>query len=84
MEVGIKELKNSLSRYLKRIQAGEELTITDHGKAVALIIPVNSHRVLDQLIAEGLVTKSRASFRPKLPKRIKSKGTVSDLVAKQR
>lgn len=39
-EVGVRELKNRLSRYLKRVQAGEELIITEHGRTVARLVPV--------------------------------------------
>jgi len=33
--VGIRELKNNLSRYLRTIQAGERVLITDRGRPVA-------------------------------------------------
>jgi antitoxin (DNA-binding transcriptional repressor) of toxin-antitoxin stability system len=35
MEVSIREMKNSLSRYLKLVQAGRDVTITDRGRPVA-------------------------------------------------
>jgi len=35
MEVSIREMKNGLSRYLKLIQSGRDVTITDRGRAVA-------------------------------------------------
>ena len=37
MYVAIRELKNHLSRYLKRVSAGEEIVVTAHGKPVARI-----------------------------------------------
>lgn len=40
MEVSIREMKNNLSRYLKRVQAGEEVIITDRGRPVARLGPV--------------------------------------------
>jgi antitoxin (DNA-binding transcriptional repressor) of toxin-antitoxin stability system len=33
--VGIRELKNNLSRYLRRIEAGERFAVTDRGRVVA-------------------------------------------------
>ncbi len=35
---GIKDTKNNLSRYLALVKAGEDVVITEHGKAVARII----------------------------------------------
>jgi prevent-host-death family protein len=35
--VGIRALKNDLSRYLRRVQAGERFVITDRGKPVAAL-----------------------------------------------
>ncbi len=37
--VGIRELKNRLSQYLKRVRAGERVVVTERGKPVAIISP---------------------------------------------
>jgi prevent-host-death family protein len=83
MEVGVRELRNNLSRYLDRVRAGEEVVVTDRGRAVARVLPVGAERVLDRLIAEGVVTPARRPRR-RAGRPIKSEGTVSDLVADQR
>jgi prevent-host-death family protein len=83
MEVGVRELRNNLSRYLDRVRSGEEVVVTERGRAIARVLPVGTERILDRLIAEGVVTPAgqpkRRAGRP-----IKSKGTASDLVADQR
>jgi prevent-host-death family protein len=84
MEAGVRELRDHLSRYLDAVRDGQEVTVTDHGKAVARLVPLDRPRPLDRLIAEGLVTPSRAPKRPRTGRGIKAKGTVSDLVAEQR
>lgn len=38
MEVPVRELKNRLSEYLRRVQAGEEIVVTSRGKAVARLL----------------------------------------------
>ena len=38
--VGIRNLKNSLSRYLKMVREGETVLITDRNKIIAELIPV--------------------------------------------
>ena len=83
MEVGIRELRDNLSRYLDRVRGGEEVVVTDRGYAVARVLPIGGERALDRLVAEGVVTPAR---RPKQSagKPMRTKGTVSDLVAEQR
>lgn len=84
MEVGIRELRDHLSRYLEQVQQGEEITVTDRGKAVARILPMSGERTIDRLIREGLVTPARRPKRRELPPPIKVNGTVSDLIIEQR
>jgi prevent-host-death family protein len=83
MEVGIRELRNHLSRYLDRVRDGDEVVVTDRGRAIARVVPVDGERLLDRLIAEGVVTPARQPKRP-AARPIKAKGTVSDLVGDQR
>ena len=82
-EIGIRELRDHLSRYLERVQLGEEVVVTDRGRAIARVVPMSGERTIDRLIREGRVTPARTRKRT-LPKPIRAKGTVSDLVAEQR
>lgn len=84
MEAGVRELRDHLSRYLELVREGTEVTVTDHGKAVARLVPLDQPRPLDRLIAEGLVTPPRTGKRARTGKAISTKGPVSDLVAEQR
>jgi len=63
MEVGIRDLRNHLSRYLARVARGDELVVTDRGQAVARISPIDVPRPIDRLIAEGLVHPSLGTPR---------------------
>jgi prevent-host-death family protein len=83
MEVGIRELRNHLSRYLDRVRDGDEVVVTDRGRAIARVIPAGGERVLDRLIAEGVVKPARQPKR-RAARPINTKGTVSDLVSEQR
>jgi prevent-host-death family protein len=40
MKVTVRDLKNHLSEYLGRVQAGEEITVTSRGKRVARLSAV--------------------------------------------
>ncbi|MCC7410555.1 MAG: type II toxin-antitoxin system prevent-host-death family antitoxin, partial [Gammaproteobacteria bacterium] len=37
--VGVRELKNRLSEYLRRVRLGERLLVTDRGEVVAEFVP---------------------------------------------
>lgn len=55
--VGVAELRQNLSRYLRRVQQGERLVVTDHNRPVAeLGPPATPASTLDRLIAEGRVS----------------------------
>ena len=83
MDVGVRELRDGLSRHLARVKEGHSITITDHGRPVARIVPVGGPTKLEQLIADGQVTPaSRPKGRRRQP--IATAGTVSDLVDEQR
>jgi prevent-host-death family protein len=63
MKVGLRELKNRLSHYVREVRAGQEIQVTDRGEAVAELLPPRPRRGgLDvrQRLAErarrGLVT----------------------------
>jgi prevent-host-death family protein len=63
--VGTKDLKNNLSHYLRRVREGEVVRVTDRGKVVAELRPVDATEgEEDQLLAEleksGLVTRGSA------------------------
>ena len=83
MEVGIRDLRNQLSRYLEAVRAGDEIVVTDHGRAVARLVPLDEPRVIDRLVAEGVVTPARSNQRTSA-RRARARGTVSDLVTEQR
>ncbi len=61
METGIRELKDNLSLYIRRIEAGERVVVTTHGRAVAELVRPTANRLrrtsqFDQLIASGVIT----------------------------
>lgn len=82
MRVSVKDLKNNLSAYLKRVRLGEELIITVHHHAVAKLVP---------LIGEDIATEMDwSSFRADIRElhqklsKIHLKESMRDTVIKQR
>jgi len=68
--VGVAELRQNLSVYLRKVAAGERLVVTDRNRPVAMLGPVPSTESrLDQLIAEGQVKPPKR--KGPLPKPLK-------------
>jgi prevent-host-death family protein len=57
-QVGVRELRQNLSVYLRRVKAGETLEVTEHGQTVARLTPQPPETLspLRRLIAEGRAT----------------------------
>jgi prevent-host-death family protein len=56
--VGVAKLRQNLSVYLRRVEQGERLIVTDRNRPVAeLGPPASSGAALDRLIAEGRVSR---------------------------
>jgi prevent-host-death family protein len=83
-EIGIRELRDGLSRYLAEVRKGHTITVTDRGTPIARIVPFQRPSVLDQLIAEGLVRPAQSRGRKPLPPPAVATGSISELVAEQR
>ena len=64
VKVGVRELRENLSTWLDRVQAGDEVVVTSRGKPVAQLVPVGHKSKLQRLIEEGKVTPAS---RPKTP-----------------
>lgn len=69
--VGVRDLKNRLSEFLRRVAAGERITVTDRGRPVALLTPPDTlaeHHVIIGMVREGVASwgggKPRGSARP--------------------
>ena len=58
MEIGAFEAKNKLGMLLDRVESGEEIIITRHGKPVARLVP-NATRI-DKLQACAALDRIRA------------------------
>jgi prevent-host-death family protein len=58
-QVGVRELKNRLSHYLRLAAAGERISVTDRGKEIALLIPPSERSDQDarlwRLVERGVI-----------------------------
>ena len=83
-EAGIRDLRDHLSRHLERVRSGEELIVTDRGRPIARLVPVEGADTFDRLVADGLITTAATRDRDRPTTRVAPTGPVSDLVAEQR
>jgi prevent-host-death family protein len=88
--VGIKELKNNLSRYLREVKAGEELLVSERGRVVARIIPAGKGKSseveeLYDLARRGLVRLPEVPLEPVPPDMVEIRGKpLSETVIEER
>ncbi len=88
---GIRELKNHLSAYLRKVKAGETITITDRGIPVGRIVPAGEkdERTLEEkmqaLQEAGLAEWSGKKPQPRAPVvEVKGDRMVSDMLLEDR
>jgi prevent-host-death family protein len=64
MIVSVRTLKNRLSEYLRRVQLGQPVVVTDHGRPIAELTPLGTRRLsprqrLQRLVELGEVSEVR-------------------------
>lgn len=64
--IGIRELRQRASEYLRRVESGETIEVTDRGRPVALLTPIPEVPPLERLRASGDV-EARVSEWDDLP-----------------
>jgi prevent-host-death family protein len=86
-EIGVRELKQTLSKTLRAVGRGQQVRVTVRGRAVADIVPARSSVMddrLHELVADGrLVAASRAQPR-RAPRLVRSRRSASSLVLSER
>ena len=85
-EIGVRELKRSLSETLRAVGRGEQVRVTVRGEAVADLVPAsasNGDDRLRQLVAAGRVVPPSRT-RPGAPKLAKADRSASEIVLAER
>jgi prevent-host-death family protein len=87
IEMGVRELKRSLSRTLRAVSRGQQVRVTVRGRPIADIVPataVGGDSRIRELVAEGrLIAPTRA--RPRnAPRLAKGRLSASSLVLAER
>lgn len=93
--VGIRELKNHLGRYLRAVRRGETIIVTVRGKPLARLVPIPSQdktvmpaelaERMWELVASGVLTWNGGPFHVPEPVAVnEGPGLLSDLVVEGR
>jgi len=85
--VGIRELKENLSKYLKSVKSGDKIIVTDRKKQVAIIVPFGTETDEEKILL--LIQRGVAHWTGTKPigmrSRIESRGrSVSETVLEDR
>ena len=84
-EVGVRELHDQLSRYLRQVGSGGDVVVTMRGRRVARLSKVDDADPLADLRARGLVRDpDRSRRRARGRELLTADSSVSDLVSEQR
>ncbi|MEV6321034.1 type II toxin-antitoxin system prevent-host-death family antitoxin [Nocardia sp. NPDC051787] len=83
MEVGIRELRDNLDRYLAEVRSGRMLTVTDHGQAIARMVPVDRLIRLERLRRKVRIQPARTG-KQSAPEPIHGNGIVGEFIDAQR
>jgi len=91
MRMGLREANQRFSQAIKAVKAGQEVVLTERGKPIAVIKPLEKRKNLDarirQLEAEGFLRPAprRGRMRPGDWKPVRLKGKpLSETVSRER
>jgi len=56
--IGLRQLQQNAAAAVRRVQKGEPLEVTDRGRPVALLVPLNMRGALDALDAAGRLSRA--------------------------
>ena len=86
-EIGVRQLKASLSEVLHEAQRGERIRVTSHGRPLADIVAPASDTADDWLFrleAEGRVTRATRARPTQAPRLVHAPRSASELVLEDR
>lgn len=83
--VGVRELRQNLSVYLRRVEAGEALEVTDRGRTVAMLVPLRKpSTVVERLVAAGRASARQGHLAELEPPAGQPSSALSDALAHAR
>jgi prevent-host-death family protein len=86
INVGVRDLRQNLSKYLDRVKAGEALVVTEHGHEVARLVPspANAYAELAERFAANVPTEPLGRIAARLHPPGAAAGTTDAFLAESR
>jgi prevent-host-death family protein len=83
--VGVRELRQNLSIYLKRVLRGETLEVTERGEPVAILAPLpKDSSPLNGLVALGRATRPNGDLFDVIPPKGRVSRRLSQVLKEQK
>ena len=83
--VGVRELRQNLSKYLRRVVLGETLEVTDRGRPVAVLAPLPQPSTpLQRMVASGQIVRPQQDLMDLLPPRGRISTDLSEALLEER
>ncbi|MEK6619396.1 MAG: type II toxin-antitoxin system prevent-host-death family antitoxin [Chloroflexota bacterium] len=60
--IGVRELRQQASKYLRDVERGESIEVTDRGRAVARLVPVSPEDTYEELIRSGRIRPGKGEL----------------------
>jgi len=61
--IGVRELRQNASRYLRAVKRGETVQVTERGQPVARLVPIpEAESTYERLVAEGRIRPGRGNL----------------------
>jgi prevent-host-death family protein len=86
LSVGVRQLRQDASGVLKLVKAGQKITVTEHGRAVAELSPITNPSLQDYISA-GVITPASRKYNSKIDKPLplpKGVDLVAELLSERR
>lgn len=64
VEVGVRELRESLSEWLDRAAGGDDVIVTERGKPKVRLTAATGEHIIEQLVREGRATAPKGPRGP--------------------
>lgn len=60
--IGVRELRQNASRYLREVKRGETVEVTERGEPIARLVPIPEESTHERLVAEGRIRPGRGNL----------------------
>jgi prevent-host-death family protein len=60
--IGIRELRQRASEYLRLVASGETVEVTDRGRPIAMLVPISDRDPLERLEASGRMSRGEGDL----------------------